>query len=110
MPNEENATRLLQLARDARARGDLLLHLQLDIAQLTGAESSWGSAENGMVRDESVGYFLGEVEKLGWRLEHTGYVFVESGSTSSARMFSTGTGVVNHGGVEGMFTFRRAED
>lgn len=107
MPNAQLAQHLLQLAADAHTRGDLLLHVQFDVAQLTGESSSWGSAENGIVRDDHVGYLLSQVEALGWRLEHTGYVFVESGSTSSARMFSTGTGVVNHGGIEGMFTFRR---
>lgn len=106
MPAADVSSRLLQHALDARRRGDSVLHLQFDIAQLTGAASSWGSAENGVVRDESVGWFLSEVEKLGWRLEHTGYVFIESGATTSNRVFSTGTGVVNHGGVEGMFAFR----
>lgn len=106
MPHPDEATRLLQLARDARARGDSLLHLQIDIAQLTGEASTWGSAQNRMLRDDHVGYFLSEVEKLGWQLAHTGYAFVESGATTSARIFGTGEGVVNHGGVEAFFTFR----
>ena len=107
MPTQPEAARLLQLAHDARTRGDAL-HLQFDVAQLTGESSSWGSAENRMQRDDHVGWFLSEVEKLGWRLEHTGYVFVESGATTSARIFGTGEGVVNHGGVEAFFTFRTA--
>ncbi len=108
MPTPDEATRLLQLATDARARGDFLLHLQFDIAQLTGQASSWGSAENRMQRDDHVGYFLSEVEKRGWRLEHTGYAFVESGATTSSRIWGTGEGVVNHGGIEAFFTFRAA--
>jgi len=108
MPSQNEAARLLQLASDARTRGDALLHLQFDVAQLTGETSSWGSADNRMMRDDHVGWFLSEVEKLGWRLEHTGYVFVESGATTSARIFGTGEGVVNHGGVEAFFTFRVA--
>lgn len=108
MPTPAEATRLLQLARDARTRGDLLLHLQFDVAQLSGEASSWGSAENRMQRDDFVGYFLSQVENLGWRLEHTGYAFVESGATTSARFFGTGEGVVNHGGIEAFFTFRAA--
>lgn len=106
MPNANEASRLLQLAHDARARGDALLHLQLDISQLTGESSTWGSAENRMQRDDHLGYFLSEVEKVGWRLEHTGYAFVQSGATTSSRIFGTGEGVVNHGGVEGYYTFR----
>lgn len=107
MPTAEEAARILQTAHEAHARGDLLLHVQLAAAHLTGQASSWGSADNGMQRDEHIGYFLSEVERIGWRLEHTGYTFVESGATTSARMLSTGTGVVNHGHVAGYFTFRR---
>lgn len=106
MPHPDDASRLLQLAHEAHARGDALLHLQLDIAQLTGQTSTWGSADNRMMRDDHVGYFLSEVEKIGWRLEHTGYAFVQSGATTSARIFGTGEGQVMHGGVDGYFTFR----
>ncbi|WP_243228867.1 hypothetical protein [Microbacterium sp. CIAB417] len=108
MPTADIAARHLQHARDALARGDVLLHLQLDVSLLTGESSSWGSAGNVMSTDETVGYFLSEVERIGWRLEHTGYTFVESGATTSQRIFGTGEGVVNHGAVAGYFTFRRA--
>ncbi len=108
MPTAEEASRLLQLAHGAFARGDALLHIQVDVSVLTGEQSSWGSAGNTVSNDESVGYFLGEIEKVGWRLEHTGYTFVESGATTSSRIFGTGEGVVNHGAVIGYYTFRRA--
>lgn len=108
MPTADEATRLLALAQTAHARGDALLQLQLDVSLLTGQTSTWGSAGNTMSGDESIGYFLGEVEKIGWRLEHTGFTFVESGATTSARMFGTGEGVVNHGAVAGYYVFRRA--
>ncbi|MBT2473068.1 hypothetical protein J7E68_00330 [Microbacterium sp. ISL-103] len=107
MPTSEEATRLLQLSRDAYDRGDVVLHLPTEVSRLTGQPSSWGSSENDFVSDDHVGYFLSEVERIGWRLEHTGYTFVESGATTSARMLSSGTGVVNHGHVAGYFTFRR---
>ena len=107
MLTTEEASRLLQLAHDAHARGDALLHLQVEVSRLTGEASSWGSADNDFRTNDGVGYFLSEVERVGWRLEHTGYTFVESGATTSQRMLSSGTGVVNHGGVAGYFTFRR---
>ena len=107
MPTADEATRQLQLARDAHSRGDALLHLQLDVSLLTGERSSWGSSGNTVANDESVGYFLSDVEKIGWLLEHTGDTFVESGATTSQRIFGTGEGVVNHGAVVGYFTFRR---
>ncbi|MFT4219633.1 MAG: hypothetical protein QM611_03845 [Microbacterium sp.] len=51
----------------------------------------------------------GEIEKLGWRLEHKGYAFVNVSATTSIRVLGTGSGVVNHGGVAGHFTFRRVD-
>jgi len=108
MPTADQANRLLALAQAAHARGDALLQLQLDVGLLTGEASSWGSAGNTLTNDESAGYFLGEVERIGWRLEHTGFTFVESGATTSQRIFGTGEGVVNHGAVVGYYVFRRA--
>ena len=109
MPTSEYAAHLLELARTGRERGDLLLHIQVEISRLTGEASSWGSADNAFASDESIGYFLSEVERVGWRLEHTGYAFVESGATTSSRIFGTGEGVVNHGFTSGYFTFRRVD-
>ena len=108
MPTADEAARQLRLAQDASARGDALFHLQMEVSFLAGERSSWGSAGNSLSSDESTGYFLGEIEKVGWRLEHTAYTFVESGATTSARVFGTGEGVVNHGAVVGYFLFRRA--
>ncbi|MGI6877485.1 hypothetical protein [Microbacterium sp. gxy059] len=108
MPTPEEAQRQIGLARLAHDRGDLLLHITLDVSRLAGEKSAWGSSENLIQVDESVGYFLSEIERVGWRLEHTGYAFVESGATTSGRILGTGEGVVNHGVVSGSFTFRRA--
>ncbi|MWB99993.1 hypothetical protein [Agromyces seonyuensis] len=108
MPAQPEAERLLAHARAAHERGDALLHLQVDVAHLGGAGSSWGSSENHIVPDESTGYFLSHVESIGWRLEHAGWTFVETGANTSARVWGTGEGVVNRGPVTGFFVFRRA--
>jgi hypothetical protein len=108
MPTAEEASRLLALAHSTHARGDVLLQIAVDASILTGERSSFGSAGNTATHDESVGYFLGEIEKIGWRLEHSAFTFVESGATTSARIFGTGEGVVNHGAVVGYYVFRRA--
>lgn len=109
MLTSDEASRLLQLAQSAHARGDGILHLQVNVSVLTGASSSWGSAGNSLSNDDNLGYFLSDVERHGWSLQHTGYTFVESGATTSARVFGTGEGVVNHGAVIGYFTFRRTD-
>lgn len=108
MPSAEEATRLLGIAHQTHDRGDALLQLAVDVSLLIGEKSSFGSAGNTATHDESIGYFLSEVEKIGWRLEHSGFTFVESGATTSARMWGTGEGVVNHGAVVGYYVFRRA--
>jgi len=108
MPRADEAERLLALAHSAFDRGDALLQIAVDVSLLTGEKSSFGSAGNTAAHDESVGYFLGEVERVGWRLESSSFTFIESGATTSARMWGTGEGVVNHGAVVGYYLFRRA--
>ncbi|WP_324645081.1 hypothetical protein [Pseudarthrobacter sp. LT1] len=52
---------------------------------------------------------LGQIEALRWHLEHAGYVFVETGSTSTNRVLATEQGVVTKGHVAGISLFRRVE-
>ena|SRR6187549_2234951 len=108
MPAQTASDAALATARAAFARGDTLLQLQIESGRLAGASSSWGSSENLAVSDPDVGWLLGHVEAIGWRLEQTGYVFVETGSSSSARILSTGEGTVNRGEIIGYYVFRRA--
>ena len=108
MPAQPASDAALATARAAFARGDTLLQLQIESGRLAGASSSWGSSENLAVSDPDVGWLLGHVEAIGWRLEQTGYVFVETGSSSSARILSTGEGTVNRGEIIGYYVFRRA--
>lgn len=108
MLTSDEAERLLGVAREAHLRGDALLHLAVEVSRLTGPLPSWGTTTNEYAHTDNVGYFLGEVERLGWRLEHTGYTSVESGATTSERTLGSGTSTVNHGAVSGYFTFRRA--
>lgn len=108
MPAQPAADAALTTARTAFERGDALLQLQIESGRLAGASSTWGSSENLAVSDPDVGWLLGHVESIGWRLEHVGYVFVETGSSSSARILSTGEGTVNRGEIVGYYVFRRA--
>lgn len=96
------------LARGAFARGDGFFQLMMPAGALAGEPSLLGSSEN---RIEGAGdpHVLALVEREGWRLEHVGYVFVETGATTTNRMFNTGQGVVTRGVVQGVYLFRRAE-
>ena len=108
MPAQPTADAALAAARTAFERGDTLLQLQIESGRLAGASSSWGSSENLAVSDPDVGWLLGHVESIGWRLEQISHVFVETGSSSSQRLLSTGEGTVNRGEIVGYYVFRRA--
>ncbi|TXK17659.1 hypothetical protein [Homoserinibacter sp. GY 40078] len=108
MPKQEIVDAALAHARTAFDRGDAILQVPLEIGHLAGESSAWGSSENLTVNDPDVGWLLGHIEGIGWRFEHATTVFVETGSSSSARVLSTGEGVVTRGEIVGYYLFRRA--
>ena len=109
MPSQAAIDHAIGSARGAAERGDRILHLQIEVGSLIGQQSSWGSSGAGVVGDDTIGQFLSYIETLGWSLENVGYSFVETGSSTSAKIFGTGEGRSNQGIVLGFFTFRRAQ-
>lgn len=93
-------------AETAHQRGDAFFQLELDISELSGPASSFGSSDNQLRSAGGPPDLLGQIEQIGWRLEHVGYVFIETGSTSTERMFATGEGTVTRGVVRGIYLFR----
>jgi hypothetical protein len=91
----------------ARDRGDRFYQVELTVSELSGGWSQFGSSENASRQVSGATDLLGQIEDVGWRLEHTGFVFVETGATSTDRMFSTGQGTVTRGDVRGIYLFRR---
>lgn len=86
--------------------GDRFFQLSIAVSELSGAASSFGSSANEFRSSAGAPDVLGQIEDLGWRLEHVGYVFVETGSTSTNRLLSTGEGTVTRGQVQGIYLFR----
>lgn len=95
------------LAESAFRSGDPFFQIELEVSSLAGSPSSFGSSENTLVTASSSAVILGQIEAIGWHLEHAGYVFVETGSTSTNRVLATGQGVVTKGHVAGIYLFRR---
>lgn len=95
------------LAETAYKNGDQFFQVELEVSSLAGPHSSFGSSENSLVQAASTAVTLGQIEGFGWHLEHAGYVFVETGSTSTNRVLATGQGVVTRGHVAGIYLFRR---
>lgn len=96
-------------AFDAWERGDQFFQIELPVSQLVGQGSSFGSSTNVRRGVRGGTDILGQIEEQGWALEHVGYVFIETGSTSTNRVLSTGQGTVTRGSLTGVYLFRRAE-
>lgn len=97
------------LARAARKRGDQFFQVHIEVSRLAGQTSSFGSSDNRVDRGGRPD-LLEQIEGEGWRLEHVGYVFIETGATSTNRLVPTGQGTVTRGVVEGIYLFRRLSD
>lgn len=95
------------LATAAKERGDGFFQFEIDISTLSGA-SGFGSSAGRVRHTGGRPDVLGQIEEVGWRLEHVGYVFVETGATTTNRAFGTGQGMVTKGVVRGIYLFRNA--
>ena len=49
---------------------------------------------------------LGQIETLGWRLEHAHWVFVTTGNSSRDKMLASGQKFTTSGRIEGIYLFR----
>jgi hypothetical protein len=93
-------------ATAARDAGAGFFQLELDISALDGSPSMFGSSQNQVRSTGGRPDLLSQIEALGWRLEHVGYVFIETGATTTNRMMTTGQGTVTKGVVRGIYLFR----
>lgn len=95
-------------AEAARARGDAFFQIEVEIGKVGGfgTTSAFGMSSNTLKRTGGKPDLLGQIEDVGWHLEHVGYVFVETGTTTSNRIGGTGQGVVTRGNIVGIYLFR----
>jgi hypothetical protein len=91
-------------ALTAKEAGQTFFEVQLELGKHTGS-ASFGTAEGRRTTSSSAAT-LGEIEKLGWRLEHTGYYFMITSESSSDRMFATGEATAVNGITIGVYLFR----
>src|SRR5262249_59479334 len=75
-------------ATAAKEAGQPFFEIQLKVGSHTG-KAGFGSTD-GRRTTASSATTLGEIEKLGWRLEHAGYYFMITGETSTSRVFMSG--------------------
>jgi len=100
---EASAASPVGLATAAKEAGDTFFQVQLEVARHTG------SAHFGMLTGQrstsSSAATLGEIEKIGWRLEHVGYYYMTTQETSAGRVLGGQATAVN-GVTVGVYLFR----
>jgi len=91
-------------ATAAKEEGQRFFEVQLEVGRHAGS-ASWGATE-GRHTTSSAAATLGEIENLGWRLEHAGYYFMITGETSTDRVFASGEATAISGVTMGVYLFR----
>jgi hypothetical protein len=91
-------------ATAAKEAGQAFFEIQLEVGAHTGS-AGFGTADGRRTTSSSAAT-LGEIEKLGWRLEHAGYYFMITGETSTARVFVSGDATAVSGLTVGVYLFR----
>src|SRR5487761_1506718 len=67
-------------ADTARQRGDRFFQVSLRESEVRGTSTDWTfSQSTTTTKVHGATDVLGQIEELGWHLEHVGYVFVETG-------------------------------
>ena len=100
-------------ATGARAEGAGFFHVELEMSEVGRSNLDLLVGYSGVPGVERKrpghGDVLAQVEDVGWRLEHVGYVYVETGQVSRDKLLSSGQQVATLGKTVGHFLFRRTE-
>jgi hypothetical protein len=91
-------------ATAAKEAGQRFFEIQLHVGSHLGT-SGFGSTD-GQHSTASSAAILGDIENVGWRLEHVGYFYMITSETSSDRMFLTGQATAVSGVTIGVYLFR----
>ena len=91
-------------ATAAMEAGEAFFEIQLKVGSRIGS-AGFGSID-GRHSVSSSAHTLGEIERLGWRLEHAGYFFMITGETTTARVFVSGDNTAVSGVTVGVYLFR----
>ncbi len=90
----------------AKEAGQPFFEVQLEVGGHTGS-AGFGSIDGRRTASSSAAT-IGEIEKVGWRLEHAGYYFMVTGETSTARVFMSGEATAVSGVTIGIYLFRNS--
>ena len=93
-------------ATAAHDTGQEFFEIQLEVGTHTGS-ASFGSAQRQRTTSSSAA-ILGQIEQVGWRLEHASYLYMVTGETSTKKVLVSGDQTVISGVTVGVYLFRRA--
>lgn len=100
-------------ATTAFTEGAGFFHIELEMSQIgrSGFDVLFGYSGGPGVERKRGGHsdVLAQIEDVGWRLEHVGYVYIETGQISRDKFLSSGQQVATLGKTVGHFLFRRVE-
>jgi hypothetical protein len=95
-------------AEAAYKTGQTFFQATIDISKVSGKASEYWGLDSTHTKHFDAVDTLGQIEELGWHLEHVGYVFVQTGEVSRDKMMSSGQITKMNGYVEGVYLFRRS--
>lgn len=86
-------------ANAAYQAGQMFFQLTANLSEVEAHDSLFSSSTR--TRRLNAGDTLGQIEKLGWHLEHVGYVFVQTSVVVGPEMMTQGGEMRTQGYVEG---------
>jgi hypothetical protein len=95
-------------AEAAYRAGQMFFQLTINISEIEGRASDWDYSQSTRIRRFNAVDTLGQIEEMGWHLEHVGYIFVETGEVARSKVMSSGLVTRTQGYVEGIYLFRRS--
>ncbi|HLU91595.1 MAG TPA: hypothetical protein VKZ46_03330 [Pedomonas sp.] len=96
-------------ARRARQSGRSIFQIDLSLSATRGAVLPMVTAYSVSTEVGSAGNAIEAIEAEGWRLEHVGYVYRMTGSTSRDKFMASGQQEAVHGEIVGVYLFRATE-
>ena len=91
-------------ATAAKEASQTFFEVQLEVSRHTGS-AGFGTA-SGRRTAASSAVTLGEIEKVGWHLEHASYYFMLTGESSTKKAFVSGEETAVSGITYGVYLFR----
>lgn len=94
-------------ARAAFENGERFFQAQLIVNEMRVISPSFTKVDNMLHETEGVTRILGDIESVGWRLEHVGYTLMEKAAMSSLGQHVSHSWTA--GQTIGIYLFRRAQ-